>query len=281
VARFSRVEASYISSKARALTCGKEGEYIYGRAIYPPGGRCGPRIQSDYQLIVLIGGSLRLTIDQVNHDLAPGKALLLHPGANESFNFSPDAESVHTWCQVSPDLLSPADRRLIKRARTVCQAPSSVHLLIEEGLAVPDQGNANLHKAMAALARACLLRFAAYAGALDTRNAVPIHPALQRAFDVAAGHYAELHTGEELARRVGVSASQLRALFRDARGESPSAMIWRIKVEHAIQLIRSTGLTLGEIANNCGYANAFHLSRAVRRHTGHPPRRLRQIEWGR
>ncbi|MCE0499536.1 MAG: AraC family transcriptional regulator [Methylacidiphilales bacterium] len=282
MARLTPVEASYISSGTRALMCGKEGKYFYGRAVYPPGGRCGPRIQPAFQLVVLIEGSLSVTVDGVTHDLAPGEAILQHPGAREFYRFSPDAKSTHTWCEASPGLFSPTDRRLLRRAHGVHQAPSSVHLLIEEGLAVPTHGSADLHDAMAALARACLLRFAAHVSSLDHRNAAaPLHLALQRALDIAATHYAELHSAEDLARRVGISASRLRALCRAVRGESPSAMIWRLKVEHAIQLIRSTGLTLGEIADDCGYANPFHLSRAVRRHTGRSPRRLRQVEWGR
>ncbi len=93
---------------------------------------------------------------------------------------------------------------------------------------------------------------------------------------MASHHYAGIQSAEELARRVGISATQLRLLYRREGGESPSDMIWRLKVEHAIQLIRSTGLTLGEIATDCGYANPFHLSRSVKRYTGHSPRSLRQ-----
>ena len=88
-----------------------------------------------------------------------------------------------------------------------------------------------------------------------------------------------LRSAEDLARRCGISAAQLRAICRRQGGESPSRMIWRLKVEHAIQLLRSTGLTVGEIAVDCGYANPFHLSRAVKKHTGHAPRDLRRLEW--
>ncbi len=279
--RTFRREPFYISPGIRGRRSGDEKSYVFGKAVYPPGGRCGPRTQHDFQLVVLIQGSLRVTVDNVTHNLSPGEAILQHPSGREFYRFSTEAESIHTWCQISPGLLSPADRRLLRSAHGVYQAPSSIHLLIEEGLAVQNQGSSALHDAMAALARACVLRFAAHASSLDYRNtAAPLHPALQRALDIAATDYAELHSAEDLARRVGISASRLRTLCR-AHGESPSTVIWRHKVEHAIQLIRSTGLTLGEIADNCGYANPFHLSRSVRRHTGYPPRRLRQVEWKR
>ena len=132
---------------------------------------------------------------------------------------------------------------------------------------------------MLALARSCLLRFAADAR-LDRREASPpLHPALERALEIAATAYAELHSAEDLAQRVGISVTQLRSLCRNSGRESPTDMIWRLKAEHAIQMIRSTGLTLGEIADSCGYANPFHLSRSVKQYTGNSPRQLRREEW--
>jgi transcriptional regulator GlxA family with amidase domain len=53
-------------------------------------------------------------------------------------------------------------------------------------------------------------------------------------------------------------------------------MIWRLKTDHAVQLIRATGLTLAEIADQCGFSNAFHLSRCVKERTGTAPRDLRK-----
>jgi len=270
-----------ISPDTRGCSCGKYEKYLFGRAVYTPGGHFGPYIRTSFILIVLTKGSLRLTVDDASYNLAPGEAILLHPGAKEFFRFSPDSESAHTWCEIWPDLLSSANRRLFRKTRGVHQAPASIHLLIEEGLTTPIQSNPNLHSAMSTLALACLLRFTAQANSLDQQStAPPLHPILQRALDFATYHYVELRSGEDLARSIGISTSRLRALCKAAWSESPSAIIWRLKVEHAIQLIRSTGFTLGEIADNCGYANAFHLSRAVRRHTGHSPSRLRQIEWG-
>ena len=266
----------------RFKKCGDWKNYLFGKTVYPPGGRCGPRIQNDYQLIVLISGGLRVTVEDVTYELAPGEAILQHPGLREFYRFSERGESMHSWCQVAPGLLSRQDKRLLKGASGVHKASSSIHLLIEEGLALRSHDSPDLHEAMAALARACLLRFAAHARSLDRKDtAAPIHPGLERALEIAALHYAELRSAEDLARRVGISVTQLRSLCHEAKRESPTEMIWRLKAEHAIQMIRSTGLTLGEIADSCGYANPFHLSRSVKRYTGYSPRSLRQGEWNR
>jgi AraC-like DNA-binding protein/quercetin dioxygenase-like cupin family protein len=261
---------------ASSQVSGVDDHYLFGKATYLPNGSCGPRVQEVFQLIVLLKGSLRLTADEAVYELNPGDAILQTPGQHEFFRFSSSEKSVHTWAQVWAEKLSREDRRLLRGARGVHPAPSSIHVLIEEGLAVQD--HTGLHRAMGALSRACLLRFAEQ---VRTPGGAPPHPALLRAREIAAAQFAELRSANELARRCGISTTQLRALCRREGSESPSRMIWRLKVEHAIQLLRSTGLTVGEIAVDCGYANPFHLSRAVKKHTGQSPRDLRRHEWNR
>jgi AraC-like DNA-binding protein len=264
------------------ITCGDGKDYMFGKTVYPQDGRWGPRLQSDYQLFVLLSGRLSLMVEDASHDLAPGEAILLHPGRQELFRFHKKGESAHSWCQVAPENLSRQDRGSLKGAVGVYKAPSSIHVLIEEGLSARSLDEASVHSALLALARACLLRFSAHACSLDHKTAAPpLHPALERALGFAAEHHAELSSAGDLARLIGISVNQLRFLCHQAKRESPTQMIWRLKAEHAIQMIRSTGLTLGEIAQSCGYTNAFHLSRSIKRHTGYSPRRLRQVEWNR
>jgi quercetin dioxygenase-like cupin family protein len=158
MAKSKAAKVTPIRSVANALVTGTHGEYTFGKTTYLPNGSCGPRVQENYQLIVLLKGSLRLTADRVVHELNPGDAILERFGQREFFRFSPTENSVHTWCEVKPHRLSRTEKRLLNAASGVFQAPSAVHVLIEEGLAVREEGE--MTEAMAALAKACLLRFA-------------------------------------------------------------------------------------------------------------------------
>ncbi|MFM8716174.1 MAG: helix-turn-helix domain-containing protein [Spartobacteria bacterium] len=51
-----------------------------------------------------------------------------------------------------------------------------------------------------------------------------------------------------------------------------------MKTDQAIRLIRATGPMLAEVADQCGFSNAFHLSRCVKDRTGITPRELRKTE---
>ena len=55
-------------------------------------------------------------------------------------------------------------------------------------------------------------------------------------------------------------------------------MIWRLKSDQAVQLIRATGLTLAKVAEQCSFSNAFHLSTCVKDRTGIAPCELRKTE---
>jgi len=83
---------------------------------------------------------------------------------------------------------------------------------------------------------------------------------------------------EEIAVMAGASTSRLRAAFAECRGESPRAVLHRIRADHAVRIIQSTSssaASLEAIAYSCGYDSASHLSRHVRRRTGMSPGRLR------
>lgn len=260
----------------RAESRGDE-RHIFGRAVYLPGGWHGPRRQHVYFLITMLEGSVAIDCDGRRIELRSGQGVILPPGGLEFFRFDSDGRNVHLWCQIDPSLATREQCKLLCAAGHPTSVPTSVNLLIEEGLSVPMNAGPQLNGAMQTLAKACLLRFAAQS-AENTEPNKPRHQAVQGAVEAVSMNPARFRTAEELARHCGISYSRLRKLFQDAQGESPSAMIWRMKTDHAVQLIRATGLTLAEVAEQCGFSNAFHLSRCVKERTGLSPRELRKIE---
>ena len=225
----------------------------------------------------MLEGSVAIDCDERRIELRSGQGVILPPGGLEFFRFDSDGRNVHLWCQIDPSLATREERKLLCAAGHPTSVPTSVNLLIEEGLSVPMNAGPQLNGAMQTLAKACLLRFAAQS-AENTEPNKPRHQAVQGAVEAVSMNPARFRTAEELARHCGISYSRLRKLFQDAQGESPSAMIWRMKTDHAVQLIRATGLTLAEVAEQCGFSNAFHLSRCVKERTGLSPRELRKIE---
>ena len=85
----------------------------------------------------------------------------------------------------------------------------------------------------------------------------------------------DAQTVKGLATELAISSSTLRAHFARLRGYSPINYLQRLRLERALELVRSSSLNLDEIAGLCGYYSASHLSRSVKKATGHPPGRFR------
>jgi AraC family transcriptional regulator len=79
-----------------------------------------------------------------------------------------------------------------------------------------------------------------------------------------------------LASLIGASPSHARAMFRRAMGMPLHAYIVRRRVQRAVELLSTSDRTLASIAFEVGFAHQSHLTRWVRRFTGHSPSRLRR-----
>ena len=58
-------------------------------------------------------------------------------------------------------------------------------------------------------------------------------------------------------------------------GITPMAYLWRERVEHGIDLLRSTGLSVGEVASRAGFSSVYHFSRRVKALSGLSPSQMR------
>ena len=84
-------------------------------------------------------------------------------------------------------------------------------------------------------------------------------------------HFADPLTIAWLAGQLGVASQTLRAHFAAVRGYSPHAYLQRVRLDHALALVRGSSLTLNAVASMSGYCSASHLSRHVKHATGISP----------
>jgi AraC-like DNA-binding protein len=75
----------------------------------------------------------------------------------------------------------------------------------------------------------------------------------------------------DLARMVGVSASHLTTLFREATGGGVLAHHTALRMARARQLLDTTPATVADISTEVGYDDPFYFSRQFRKHHGVSP----------
>ena len=79
-------------------------------------------------------------------------------------------------------------------------------------------------------------------------------------------------TLRELADRAGLNPFTLIRRFRVETGVTPLAYHRTLRVREAVRLIREERLTPQDAARRTGFGSLQHFSRALKRHTGRPPR---------
>lgn len=79
-----------------------------------------------------------------------------------------------------------------------------------------------------------------------------------------------------LRRVAGVSPEHFGRTFRQFYGESPSEYVLRARLERAQVLLRSSQMSVGDIADTVGIRNAGHFFRAFRQRYGRSPRQARR-----
>ncbi len=80
----------------------------------------------------------------------------------------------------------------------------------------------------------------------------------------------------DVAAQLNIAPSALRAHFACFRGYSPSEGLLRVRLQHALALLRSSDLSLQQVATASGFYSPSHLSRHVKTATGYSPGQWRQ-----
>lgn len=84
-------------------------------------------------------------------------------------------------------------------------------------------------------------------------------------------HHAEEVDMNKLARKLGLSYSRFRSLFKEHTGAAPHQYLISIRVNKARELLRHTELTVSEIAEQTGFSSAYYFARLFKTRTGQTP----------
>ena len=251
----------------------------FGDVVYEPGGRFGPRVQPEYQLVVLVEGAMQVGVDGRLRHVPPGHATLLRPGGHEHFTFSPDRKTHHTWCSLRPDIVDAELRAACAQAAPVLPVTRRFEQLMELGLSMPLTAGTQAHGLIDALGLAVMQAYL-FTDARQQRRATDEPDTLRRALAWVGQEGHERTDLPTMAAAAGVSPTQLVNLFKRHLGTTPLRYVWETRTRRGAQLLRETGLTVGEVAFRCGFQTPFHFSRWIKQLHGVPPKELRARAWG-
>lgn len=100
---------------------------------------------------------------------------------------------------------------------------------------------------------------------------------LARAIDLVLKNPAAEHSVESLAEAASMSRSNFAERFTAAFDRSPMSFVHHIRMQRAVELLESGGLSIDQIASRVGFASRSHFSRAFKKHTGTSPNLFRLV----
>ncbi len=91
-----------------------------------------------------------------------------------------------------------------------------------------------------------------------------------------AEHYREPITVEMMADQAAMSSRTFARVFLAETGDTPAYYLETLRLEHAVRLLETTGISLDVAARDCGFTSREQLRRVFQRHRGITPQEFQQ-----
>jgi len=247
---------------------------VFGEVLYRAKGACGPRVERDFELVILHSGECQATVDGVAHDLTIGKVYLFVPGQREHFQFAVERETHQSWCAVHPGFMPNNIKAALLTSNFAAPCSELFHLL--QAAAFNLSGSLKDSSTSAMIEQLGICLFAEFLHASHGPNPAVYDPTVINFLSYMERHFGEEGCLEAARQAANISRNALIYKFNAALHSTPARYLWDYRVERGIAMLRETGHTIAEIAYQCGFRNPFHFSRKVKEKTGSSPREIRR-----
>jgi AraC family transcriptional regulator, arabinose operon regulatory protein len=247
-----------------------------GTVIYAPGGCFGPRIQQDLQLVLLHTGSMRVKIDGVLLQVPTGHITLLKPGHEEVFVFAKAQETWHRWIAVSVEEVPLSMLHVLNELPAYIPISDRMNRIVELMLLLVSSG-LSCEEVLNDLGRAALMLYVSEAKHYNTIEI--IHPAVLAVKEYIQQNYVRDCSLPLLAKIANLTLEHLIRVFQRDAGMTPIKYMWHYRLNQGLELLRSTGLSIGEIAESIGFKTSYHFARMVKQDTGKTASEIRRESW--
>lgn len=227
------------------------------------------RIGGNWVFQVTLGGEGELTWEGERHRLPPGRGFLFRiDDPRLCYYYPPDVTT--TWTFLYFNL---QDGSLVE---SIHQRWGLLHDIPLKSEGIRRFLELRGHGHLALSGRECHLLFSTWANELLAARETPSrHPALHKALNLLDDGRLHLNASE-LAKQAGCSREHLCRLFEMELAMSPYAFIQKKRLDLALQLVQNTALTMGNIAERCGFASPSLFGSFFKRNTGLTPLQYRR-----
>jgi len=249
------------------------------------GGRevCGARYRIDrrdfpyHSIELVVSGRGSLTLDGTRHRLQPGTLFRYAPGIAHAMSVEPGSRMVKYFV----DFTGRVAARLMRTGPWAdalplqLAEPTRAQAIYEE-LQRVGQRHTPRARRMAALLLQQLVLLAADEAVPATRLDSRSWAAYRRCREEMEAHVGSASSLADVAAACGLSTAHVCRLFRKYGDRSPHQALLRLKMSRAASLLLERGLLVRQVAEQVGFDDPYHFSKAFKRVHGASPEAFRQ-----
>ncbi len=257
--------------------------YQYGREQCEPFHTFGPAIRNHYLIhCILSGKGIYRTVTQDHaclYELCQDQAFLIEP--NQIVHYSADEKEPWEYMWIEFDGLKAKEflnHAGLSQAHPVFTATSpegcrQVFSPLLHMLDCPDMLPAQI-VGYTYLFFGALMKHSKAARPLPKNDIKQFY--VQSTAGYIENHYMEDISIEDIAAHLGLNRSYFSKLFKKMTHKSPQEFLITYRIHKACEYLRSTNMTIGDIASHVGYPNQFHFTRAFKSIMKLPPNEWRK-----
>lgn len=248
----------------------------FGDVVYPPGGKLPARRQTNFQLVILHTGQMTVWVDEERIVVASPRVCILYPEHIERFAFASDRNTWHSYVHASFDQLHFTMEKRLQALPRHIPLSSRMTELIFIALSLRDSALPTVVPLLHTIALQMIWLYVGEGELARLGNTGhDLHTSVTMACEYIHANFDESLTIKQIADAALCSPSHLTRLFKATQGQSVMNYVWSYRVRRGIELLKYTGLTIGDIAHRCGFQNQHHFSKRVRTATDATPSEIR------
>jgi AraC-like DNA-binding protein len=254
--------------------------YVVGDIVYKKSSTLGPRIQGGLQLMFVYSGSACITVDGRERVVEAGEMTFLMPDHVEYFEFSKTSRTHHGWCTALFRNRQGCAALPAEKLAATFKTPPLIRSLTDRGIGLRHQQTPSAQALYRHIAEVIFCE-AFHAAGYPARQETPLPEPVRKACEWMELNYEQPCTLEDVAHAAGITGAHLIRLFNEYLDQTPMRRLWAVRCDNGRRLLAETGLSISEIAWQCGYKTPYHFSREFKARNGLSPRAYRNKKWQR
>lgn len=233
-----------------------------------------------YLFLYTIDGTGIVTVDGKEYRLKKHDAALLFMPGNSTYQGDPTSKTLWRYCFIMFIAGQPPTKMYCNE---ILEKVGPVFTLSPESHSIQSMYSLISRRRSGLINTAPL----AYAAGFDfianlyndiQTNCIQYSLLIQNAIHIIQERYAKLDGVIDLAEHLHVSPEHLTRTFTKEIGMSPVKYLSKIRMEHAIDLLKESSYSIDEIATKVGFSNGNYFSKQFRKHMAMSPSDYRNLK---